>query len=161
MIRTALVLAGVAMLAACNVHHKNPADADENVSIKADENGQVTFNVPFASGQVKLPEAMMQNGDIDIDGVKMMPGATMTGFNVDAGDKGALVHMAFKAPASPDNVRSYFLDQFKAKGVKAAVAGTAVSGETNDGDPFVIDVQPAGGGSQGTISIQSDKPSHH
>jgi hypothetical protein len=146
----------VPLVAGCNVDTKNPADGDENVSIKADENGQVTFNVPFASGQVKLPEGTMKNGDFDIDGVKMIPGGTISGFNVEAGETGATVHFAFRAPASPDNVRTYFVDQFKAKGVAAAVAGNAVSGKTKDGDPFVIDVEQAAQGSQGTITIQSD-----
>jgi hypothetical protein len=154
MIRTALLLAGVATLAACNAHHKNPADGDENVTIKADENGQVTFNVPFASGTVKLPEGMMKNGDFDIDGVKMVPGGTISGLNVDAGDKGGTVDIAFKAPGSPDDVRSYFASQFKEKGVDAAIAGDSVTGKTKDGDPFVITVTPSAQGSQGTIKIQ-------
>ena len=154
--RTMALLVLVPLLAGCNVDTKNPADNDENVTINAAENGQVTFNLPFASGQVKLPEGMMKDGEFDIDGVKMIPGGTMSGLNVDAGDKGATVHLAFKAPASPDNVRAYFLDQFKEKGVTASAAGTAVSGTTKDGDPFVIDVEPAGQGSTGTITIQSD-----
>lgn len=154
MTRSALLLL-LPLLAACNVHSKNPAEGNENVSISADENGQVSFNVPFASGQVKLPEGAMKSGDFDIDGVKMIPGGTITGFNLDAGHHGGTVNFAFKAPASADDVRSYFADQFKAKGVEAAVAGTSVSGKTKDGDPFVIKVEPAGQGSQGTISIQS------
>jgi hypothetical protein len=156
MIRTAFLLGGVAALAACNVHHKNPADGDENVMINADENGQVTFNVPFASGQVKLPQGMMENGDFDIDGVKMIPGGKITGFNVDAGDKRSLVNLAFKAPGSPDQVRAYFVDQFKQKGVDAAVAGDSISGKTKDGSDFVIAVQPAEQGSTGTIKIQDN-----
>ena len=154
--RSLALLVLVPLVAGCNVDTKYPKDGDENVMINATENGQVKFNLPFASGQVKLPEGMMKNGDFDIDGVKMIPGGTISGFNVDAGDKGATVHLAFKAPASPENVRSYFLDQFKAKGVTASASGTAVSGTTKDGDPFVIDVAPAAQGSTGTITIQSD-----
>jgi hypothetical protein len=154
--RLVALLMLVPLVVGCNVDTKNPAGGDENVSIKADDNGQVTFNVPFASGQVKLPEGTMNHGNFDIDGVKMMPGATITGFSVFAGDKGATVHFAFKAPASPENVRTYFVEQFKAKGVEAAASGSAVSGKTKDGNPFVINVQPAAQGSQGTIEIQSD-----
>ena len=154
MIRTALLLAGMTSLTACNVHGKKPHDGDEKVMIKADENGEVTFNVPFASGQVKLPEGMMTNGDFDIDGVKMVPGGTISGLNVDAGDKGGTVDIAFKAPGSPDDVRSYFASQFKDKGVDAAIAGDSVTGKTKDGDPFVITVTSAAQGSQGTIKIQ-------
>jgi len=154
--RLVALLMLVPLMAGCNVDTKNPADGDENVSIKAEENGQVTYNLPFASGQVKLPEGTMNHGNFDIDGVKMMPGVTITGFSLDAGDKGGTVHFAFKAPASPENVRAYFVDQFKVKGVEATAAGNAVSGKTKDGDPFVIDVDRAPQGSQGTITIQSD-----
>ena len=77
------------LLAACNVHSKNPADGDENVSIHADESGHVSFNLPIAQGKVKLPEGMMHNGDFDIDGVKLMPGSKVTGFNLDAANGAA------------------------------------------------------------------------
>jgi hypothetical protein len=152
----ALLVLAPLVAAGCNVHSKNPANGDENVMINATENGEVTFNVPFASGQVKLPEGAFHNGDFDIDGVKMMPGATISGFNVNAGDKGATVNFAFKAPAAPEEVRAYFLDRFKAKGIEASAVGNSVSGKTKDGDPFVITVQAAGQGSEGTIKVQDD-----
>ena len=154
--RLAALLIFAPLVAGCNVHSRNPADGDENVTINASENGQVTFNVPFVSGQMKLPEGAFHNGDFDIDGVKMMPGATISGFNVDAGDKRATVNLAFKAPAAPEDVRAYFVGQFKAKGIEAAAAGDSVSGKTKDGDPFVITVRPAGQGSEGTIRVQDD-----
>ncbi len=154
--RFAALLILVPTLAGCNVSPKNPANGDENVQINATENGQVTFNLPFASGQVKLPEGAMKSGDFDIDGVKMIPGGTISGFNVDAGNKGGTVNLAFKAPAAPGEVRAYFLDQFKAKGIAATSIGDAVSGKTKDGDTFVIRVEPAATGSSGTIQIQSN-----
>lgn len=153
--RTAMLLS-VSLLAGCNVEPKNPANSDERVTINADESGQVEFNLPFASGSVKLPQGSLSEADFDIDGVKMVPGATVTGFNVDAGDKGGTVNFAFKAPGSPDEVRSYFVDQFKQKGVEATTAGTSVSGKTKDGDPFTIRVEPTAQGSQGTITIQTN-----
>jgi hypothetical protein len=63
--------------------------------------------------------------------------------------------MNFTAPASPDEVRRYFVDQFKKQGVDAAIAGDAVTGESKDGSPFTIQVSQAGSGSQGKIVIQS------
>jgi len=151
--RFALLLA-VPLLAGCNVHSKNPANEDENVSIHADENGEIAFNLPIAEGHVKVPAMMMHNGNIDIDGVNLMPGSSVTGFSVDAGDKGANVNMAFTAPASPDEVRTYYADQFKKKNVEVALAGDAITGKTKDGSPFVIRVSPAGNGSQGRIEVQ-------
>ncbi|HEY4071029.1 MAG TPA: hypothetical protein VGM04_05675 [Sphingomicrobium sp.] len=151
--RSALLLL-VPLLAGCNVHSKNPAGRDDNVSIKGDESGHIEFNLPIAEGKLKVPTAMMHNGDFDIDGVKLMPGSKVTGFSLEAHDKGATVDMAFSAPATPDEVRSYYIDQFKAQGVEAALAGDAVQGKTKDGSPFSIHVSPAASGSQGMIEVQ-------
>ena len=139
-------------LAACNVAK---GDGGDNVSIRTDDNGQVSMNLPFAKADVKLPPSALQKGNFDIDGVKMMPGATLHGFNMDAGEKGATINVAFDAPKSADEVRAYFLDQFKQKGDEASQSGKAVSGRTRDGDTFVINVEPAAQGSTGTIAIQS------
>ena len=147
--RVALMLP-LSLLAACNVHSKNP---DEKVTINADDSGRVEFNLPFVNGSMKLPEGMMHNGDFDIDGVKMVPGGSITGVSVNAGDKAATVNIAFKAPGSPEQVRAYFVDQFKQKGVEASASGTSVSGKTRDGDDFTIDVQPAARGSEGRITV--------
>jgi len=144
------------LLAGCNVHSKNPANSgDENVTITADERGNVAFNLPFVKGQVKVPSGFMHNGNFDIDGVKLMPGSQVTGFNVFAADKGSTVNMTFTAPAPPADVRSYFVDQFKKQGLEVALAGDSVSGKSKDGSPFTIQVGPAGSGSQGKIVIQS------
>jgi len=150
--RSALLLV-LPLLAGCNVHSKNPAAGDDNVTIHADESGHVTFNLPIAEGQVKIPTGMMHNGNIDIDGVKLMPGSSVTGFNVDAGHSGATVDLSFTAPASPDQVRSYYLGQFKKQGVEVALAGDAVTGKSKDGTPFTINVSPAGDGSKGRMEF--------
>jgi hypothetical protein len=144
----------VPLLAGCDVHSKNPANGDENVTINADESGHVAFNLPFMKGEVKVPGGFMHKGDFDIDGVKLMPGSSVTGFNLDAHDKGATVNMSFTAPAAPDAVRSYFLNQFKKQGVEVALAGDAVTGKSKDGSPFTIQVGPAANGSQGRIVIE-------
>ena len=104
---------------------------------------------------MKLPASVLHKGEFDIDGVKLMPGSTMHGFNMDAGDKGATIHVDFDAPKSPDEVRAYFLDQFKQKGDEASQSGNTVSGKTKEGDTFVIAVEPSGQAATGTIAIQS------
>jgi hypothetical protein len=146
----------VPLLAGCNVHSKNPANGDDNVSIHADESGHIEFNLPIAEGKLKVPAGMMHGGDFDIDGVKLMPGSSVTGFNLDAHDKAATVVMSFKASASPDEVRSYYLDQFRKQGVEAALSGDAVAGKTKDGHAFAIHVSPAATGSTGKIEIQDE-----
>jgi len=152
--RSALFLL-LPLLAGCNVHSKNPAHDDGNVSIHADENGNISFNLPIAQGQVKVPTSFMHNGNIDIDGVKLPPGSSVTGFNMDAHDQGATVKMSFTTPAPPDQVRTYFVDEFRKQGAEAAISGDSVTGKSKDGSPFTIQVSPAPGGSQGKIVIQS------
>lgn len=152
--RIAFLLA-LPLLAGCNVHSKNPANDDGNVSIHADENGNIAFNLPIAQGQLKIPGNFMHNGNVDIDGVKLPPGSSVTGFNVDARDHGATVNMSFTSPGTPDDVRSYFVGEFKKQGAEAAISGDSVTGKSKDGSPFTIQVSQAGSGSQGKIVIQS------
>ena len=63
---------------------------------------------------------------------------------------------SFTAPASPDQVRSYFVDQFKKQGADVSLSGNSVTGKSKDGSPFTIDVSPSGSGSQGTIKVQDN-----
>ena len=50
-----LMLAG--SLAACNVQAKHDADkGDGNVAINGSEDGKLSFDLPFAKGEMKLPE---------------------------------------------------------------------------------------------------------
>jgi hypothetical protein len=151
--RSALLML-LPLLAGCNVQSKNPSNDDDNVSIQADQNGQVAFNLPFAKGSVKLPQNAIHTGDFDIDGVKMIPGGKMSGFHLDSANNVSNVNMTFTAPQTPDEVRSYFLDQFKKQGVEAALAGDAVTGKSKDGSPFTIKVGSAVNGSQGSIAIE-------
>lgn len=150
--RSALFLL-VPLLAGCNVHSKHSADGDENVVINADDSGHIAFNVPFAQGQVKVPGAMMHSGDFDIDGVKLIPGSSVTGFNLNAGDHGSTVNIAFSAPVPPDQARAYFLDQFREKGVQASASGDGVTGTSKDGSPFVIHLTAGGSGTKGAIEV--------
>jgi hypothetical protein len=143
------------LLAGCNVHSKSRDD--DKVNVNADASGQIAFDVPFAKGQVKVPSGWMHNGNFDIDGVKLMPGSEVTGFSLNAHDKGATVNMSFTVPAAPDAVRSYYVDQFKKKGTETVVSGESVTGKSKDGSPFTITVSPAASGSKGKIRIEDSE----
>ena len=65
------------------------------------------------------------------------------------------MHLAFNAPKSPDEVRAYFLDQFRQNGDQASQSGNSILGKTKDGEAFVIQIGPAAQGSEGTIAVQS------
>jgi hypothetical protein len=144
------------LLAGCDAEVRNPAAGDETVQMKADANGRVAFNLPFAKGEIKLPAGVMSNADFDIDGVKMMPGAKLTGFNLDAGkNQPGKVNLTFTAPASPQEVATYFTDQFKEQGVEAAMAAGALQGRTKDGATFLMRFAPQGSGTSGTIQLDA------
>lgn len=151
---SALVMLAVS-LAGCSVSSRNSASGDENVTINAEEGGEVEFSLPFVKGQVQVPSGFMHNGNFDIDGVKLMPGSSVTGVSVFAANQGSTVNVAFAAPASPEAVRSYFVDQFRKQGIDAAISGGGVTGQSKDGAPFTIQVEPAASGSRGTIVIHS------
>ena len=149
-----LLVTALLGLAACDADVSVKHDATkEKVAIAGDGQGQVKFDLPFASGNIKLPAGMMSDANFDIDGVKMYPGATVTGFNLNAEDGKSLVEIGFDAPAEPAAVRGYFLDQFKAKGIEAAQAGEGINGTSKDGDKFAMRFAPNGGGTRGTVTI--------
>lgn len=149
------LVGAMGLLAGCDAEVTTKQDTSEKVASSSAADGQVRFDLPFAKGNIKLPAGMMSSADFDIDGVKMYPGATVTGFNVDAENGRALVDIAFAAPAAPDAVRDYFLEQFKAKGVDARADGQGISGTSKDGDRFTMTFAPDGGGSNGDIRIDA------
>jgi hypothetical protein len=149
-----VIFLAVPLLAGCNVHSKDSPKGDDKVSVKADESGNISFDVPFAKGQIKLPAGFMHEGEVDIDGVKLMPGSKVTGFSLESHNDVSNVVMAFNAPAAPDQVRAYFLDEFRKKGMAATASGDAITGKSKDGNPFRIEIGPAAGGSQGKITVQ-------
>jgi len=148
------------LLAACDFHAHRADRDDDSVKIRSDATGNVSFDLPFAKGQVKLPEGFMHGGYVDIDGVKLMPGSTMTGFNLDSHNDVSNVELAFTSPAPPEQVRAYYIDQFKQKGVEASISGDAVTGKSKDGKPFRIEISPTAGGSQGKLVVE-DHDKHH
>jgi hypothetical protein len=152
-----LAIAPLLLLAACDAEVKTPTGNDETVQMKADADGRVAFNLPFAKGEIKLPTGVMSNADFDIDGVKMMPGASLTGFNLDAGkDNPGKVNFTFKAPASPEQVKTYFIEQFKAQSVEAAMVADVLQGTTKDGSTFRMRFAPDGTGTSGTIALDAN-----
>ncbi len=153
--RSTLLLASV-LIAGCDVEMHDANAGGAKVSMDSDGSGQDAFNLSIGNGQVKIAGLKMDGEDFDIDGVKLMPGSSLTTFNIDSRGSGATVDLGFKSPKSPDEVRAYFVDKFHARGVQAALSGDKVVGKTKDGDPFTIAIDAAPGGSRGTIVVHSD-----
>ena len=159
MTRFALLLV-LPLIAGCDIHANKDRDSGDKVAIHSDNSGNVSFDLPFAKGQLKLPEGFMNKGDVDIDGVKLMPGSQVKGFNLDSHNDLTNVELAFTTPATPDQVRSYLLDQVKQKGVEATVSGDAVTGKSKDGKPFRIEIAPGPGGTQGKLVVEDHEKDH-
>jgi hypothetical protein len=146
------------VLAACEAEVKAPDGNEERVQMAANADGKVAFNLPFAKGEIKLPTGIISNANFDIDGVKMMPGAQITGFNLDAGGEApGKVNFTFTAPITPEAVKTYFLDQFRAQGMEAAMVADALQGTTKDGSTFRMRFAPQGTGTNGTIELDTQK----
>ncbi len=47
------------LLAACKAEVREPAAGDETVQMRADADGRVAFNLPFAKGEIKLPTGVI------------------------------------------------------------------------------------------------------
>lgn len=157
--RMILGVGAMMVVAACDAEVRAPTGNDERVQMKADADGRVSFDMPFAKGEIKLPAGVMKDAKFDIDGVKMVPGGSVTGFNLDAagGGQPAKVNLTFSAPMSPEEVKSYFLEQFRTHSVEAAVVADVIQGTTRDGDTFRMRLSPQGTGTSGTIEIDTKK----
>ncbi len=148
-----LALFAIPLLAACHSEPKHAADQNGDVEIGNDE-GRVAFDLPFVKGDIKLPAALARHGKVDIEGVGLPDGARMSGFSVIAEDDGAKVNIGFKSPDTPEQVKSHFLNAFKAKGLSAELKDGAVVTATSDGKPVTITAEAESEGSTGMISIK-------
>jgi hypothetical protein len=163
------------MLAACGDEpSNNKGDEAIDISINAkDEDGSSVSVSSSSSSSVSVDsngvsikadisglDGIASSGDFDIDGVKLYPGAKITGVNVNAdsskpeGQQGQ-VEFGMTAPAAPATVIDWYAKAFAAKGVTTAVKGSTLSGKSKDGDAFSIDLAADGTGSKGKIRITS------
>jgi hypothetical protein len=127
---------------------------------KAEE--RATAEIVNAAGDIanvtvdlKLPTDFLNNGKVEIAGVPMVAGGTVTGVKIDAGGAEPKINLSFNAPSSPEAVKSYFIEQFRQQSVEAALVADAIQGVTKDGSAFTMRFAPAGTGTNGTIELNS------
>lgn len=91
-------------------------------------NGVVGIKIPGFSGDVKMPGIKLDKANMNLDGVPLFPGATVTTMNVHAngGDDAntADVMMGFKAPAPVAKVHDYYAQGLVGRGYKIAPDST-------------------------------------
>jgi hypothetical protein len=151
------MLIGLGVLSACNdpderrVSAQNDNGSDLSMSIDGGNNG--------ASPKVSLglPSLKLNNPDVDIDGVKLYPGARVTGVDISGEDgrsEGGMT-IRFISDAAPDKIRDYYLAAFMAKGLTATVTRGGIAGTDHDGKPFRIDLvaQDGAPGTRGTVHV--------
>jgi hypothetical protein len=161
------------LLGACEMKvGKDEKDAKDGASVKIDAGGNVAIaandgadgvsvSVPGFEGKVKIPGMELGGEHMDIDGMKLYPATKLSGINVtDQNGAGTgVVEMRFTSPAAPDKVAAYYADaapgadftDVKVTGAKGSSTVTAIKG---DGDRLTITIDPAAGGSAGTILIR-------
>lgn len=126
-------------------------------TLKADRDGRVAVKAPGFEGSIKLPKFDLKAENFEVDGLKLYPGSTVAGLNVDAeGDSGGenRVRVQFDAPAAVDQVRSWFEEQMQAAGFTIAAKDGQISGKTSEGSDFTLKLDSSGDDkSRGTLTV--------
>jgi hypothetical protein len=182
-IRSLFALATTAALAtACSVRTHDKA-GNETASISFGDGNAMTIdagdgnsadktvaiNVPGFSAKVAVPGLAIGGKNADIDGIALYPGTRMNGVNIDAGNNDGTggesqgrVDMAFTAPASPDQLLSYYKgaarnagwsEQPPAAGQQFAATKTDDKGKLAH---LAMSVTGAGTGSSGHFQIDGE-----
>ena len=139
----------------------------EDVTIKANKDDRrVSINAGEFSMNVKVPDWVDLSGKsaMDIDGVGLPAGATVTGVSVLAdervkGPAGAKVDVRFDAPMNAAAAADWYAKALADKSIAVTRKGTTINGQSSDGSPFVITLTDKGAGSQGHITLtEMDSP---
>ncbi len=158
--RTTILMAAM-LLAACG----SAGDDGTQISIKGGDNGSdftagvgkdgaIAIDTPGFKGSIDLPKIRLDADNFDMNGVKLFPGSTIAGVNVDGGAGKDQVRVTFDSPAAVADVRDWFATRLKSAGFTLAAAGDSLSGTTDEGKAFKLALTPKGTDrSQGTITI--------
>lgn len=151
----AVLLAGCDMLvgAAENRAVAELEGAAANLGIAADDLRDAATNL-----SVNLPVDVASAASFSIDGVTLMEGAKVTGFNLATDpDNLSTVRLSFTAPLGVEQAQAYFVERFAAEKVAVEQAASALTGVTRDGQAFTIRLAPEGSGTSGTVTIDPSR----
>jgi hypothetical protein len=123
----------------------------EKVSVTADgATGNVALKTPGFDANFRLPKALLNDNNFDIDGVKLYPGSTIDSINVKAEEKDGKgsgnVVILFTAPDEPGKVGNWFAKEFGENSMPVTSKDGLLVGKTKDGTDFSITLTPADGG---------------
>jgi hypothetical protein len=160
MLRSLVCAVALLPLAACGADKDgtsisiNTSNGDGSVLAGFDGNGEASIDTPFFKGKVTLP-----NVKLDMNGVHLYPGSTIGSVNITAKNKpdaeeDGHVRVAFTSPASPAAVRDWFKTKLTSAGFTLTAEGNGLTGKTNEGEPFALDLVPNGSDmAKGVITI--------
>jgi hypothetical protein len=163
MLRLPLALAALGLLAGCNQAEEatpisfNATTKDGAPATAAmDKDGRVRIDTPVLKADVKLPRLAIDAAELDLDGMKLFPGAKVAGMEIqarDGRDRGG-VRLNFDAPAGMDEVRGWFAAEARRAGFDMRVDGPALVGTSKDGSPVRIEFAEAGAGrTRGSVTL--------
>jgi hypothetical protein len=167
-----MVLAAALALVACRESNVETARADPDsgieISIDSDdapasaetgEPGLVEVQLPGGLGaKVKVPGGLGDDGEFDIAGVGLYPGARVGAIAVNAVNANkpggrAVVNIGFSAPADAAAIADWYEQQFADKRVAIKRSGDTLTGKTSDGDDFSLALTPDAKGAKGQLTI--------
>ncbi|GGE19747.1 hypothetical protein GCM10011529_27910 [Polymorphobacter glacialis] len=156
-------LSGVLLFSACSKDEKTETAKAETgqsgalVDIQGDSGtGAIAVKMPGGiEANIKIPENIVGDTEVDIDGVGLYPGAAVRGVNAHIGEGPgrATVTISFASAADAAVVADWYQQQFAEKKVTAKRSGETLSGKTEDGDDFTLAMAPADAGSLGKLTI--------
>lgn len=165
MAKRLIYLAPIVLLAACDGGGNGTTisfegnDSGERVTAHADgETGRVAIDAPGFKADIKLPRIELDSEDLDLNGVKLFPGSTVQGVDIadtGPGENDGTVRIRFSAPGDSRAVRAWFDERMRAEGFTVQAGRPGLSGTTNDGEPFRLDLAPNGGATSGTFTLGS------
>lgn len=161
------ILLPTLLLAACNdgpgtnISFDAKTDSGDTVKATADgKTGGVSIDAPGFKASLDLPRIQLDADDVDISGVKLFPGSKVSGMNIDADDAkkdGGKVRIAFDAPADVAAVTAWFDKEMTRRRFTITSGGSGLSGTTDDGDRFSLELKPGAAGHTAGVLAVEDK----
>lgn len=131
------------------------ADGGNTLASVDGNSGDMKFDIPGMSGQIKLPKVQLDASNFDLNGVRLYPGSTINGFNIASGGRDT-VTIGFTSPGSADQVRGWFQERLGNVGFTVKPDGLGLVGTTDEHKPFRLTLANQGAGhAKGMIVLGS------
>ncbi len=118
----------------------NDTPDSEKVEIgNGEENGKFSIKADGFALDVDLPSVTLDSDDFDMNNVTLYPGSKVTGLNIEDKDgAGGKVTMSFTAPIGAEKLTDWYETKMKEDKFTVARSQTGLSGKTEDGDAFTL-----------------------